>query len=118
MLEVANKRVSTFSGGMKRRVNLIASVLHQPKVLILDEPTVGVDVQSRHVIIEQLKELNRQGTTIVYTSHHLEEAESFCTQVAIIDGGTIIAQGTPKQLITNSPQARNLEDVFFTINKS
>lgn len=113
--EVANRRVSTFSGGMKRRVNLIASVLHQPKVLILDEPTVGVDVQSRHVIIEQLKELNQQGTTIVYTSHHLEEAENFCTQVAIIDGGRIIAQGTPQQLITNTHQARNLEDVFLQL---
>lgn len=111
--DAANRRVSTFSGGMKRRVNLIASVLHQPKVLILDEPTVGVDVQSRNVIIEQLTELNKQGTTIVYTSHHLEEAEHFCTQVAIIDYGKIITQGSPKQLIESVDNARNLEDVFL-----
>lgn len=111
--DAANRRVATFSGGMKRRVNLIASVLHQPKVLILDEPTVGVDVQSRNVIIEQLTELNKQGTTIVYTSHHLEEAEHFCTQVAIIDYGKIITQGSPKQLIERVDNARNLEDVFL-----
>lgn len=111
--DAANRRVVTFSGGMKRRVNLIASVLHQPKVLILDEPTVGVDVQSRNVIIEQLTALNKQGTTIVYTSHHLEEAEHFCTQVAIIDYGKIITQGSPKQLIESVDNARNLEDVFL-----
>ena len=111
--DAANRRVATFSGGMKRRMNLIASVLHQPKVLILDEPTVGVDVQSRNVIIEQLTELNKQGTTIVYTSHHLEEAEHFCTQVAIIDYGKIITQGSPRQLIESTDNARNLEDVFL-----
>ena len=113
LTEFANKKIKTFSGGMKRRVNLIAGILHTPKVLFLDEPTVGVDVQSRNVIIEHLKQLNVQGTTIIYTSHHLNEAEEFCTRVAIIDHGTIVCKGEPKKLITAHDGARNLEDVFL-----
>ncbi len=109
----AHKRTATFSGGMKRRVNLIAGILHKPRVLFLDEPTVGVDVQSKNVIIDHLKSLNNQGTTIVYTSHHLNEAEVFCTKVAIIDNGEIIIKGIPSQLIKNQTGANNLEDVFL-----
>lgn len=109
----ANKRVETFSGGMKRRVNLIAGIMHQPKVLFLDEPTVGVDVQSKSTIMDFLKSLNSEGTTIVYTSHHLLEAQDFCTEIAIIDSGKIIAQGSPQTLIDNQVDARNLEDVFI-----
>ena len=109
----ANKKTDTFSGGMKRRVNLIAGILHQPKVLFLDEPTVGVDAQSKNVIIDHLKLLNKQGTTIVYTSHHLNEAEFFCTHVAIIDRGEIIVKGVPSELIKNQPEAKNLEEVFL-----
>lgn len=111
----ANKKVDTFSGGMKRRVNLIASILHEPKVLFLDEPTVGVDVQSKNVIIKYLRDLNKKGTTIVYTSHHLNEAEDFCTKVAIIDHGKIITQGQPKELISNQENANNLEDIFLSL---
>lgn len=110
-----NKKIRTFSGGMKRRVNLIAGILHKPEILFLDEPTVGVDVQSKNVIIEHLKMLNKNGTTIVYTSHHLNEAETFCTQVAIIDRGTIVTSGTPKKLIENTKEAQNLEDVFIQL---
>ena len=99
---------------MKRRVNLIASILHQPKVLFLDEPTVGVDVQSKNVIIDHLKEMNANGTTIIYTSHHLNEAEHFCTRVAIIDYGQLICKGIPKDLITAQENAHNLEDVFLS----
>lgn len=111
----ANKRVSTFSGGMKRRVNLIAGLLHQPNVLFLDEPTVGVDVQSKNAILTFLTEQNKQGTTIVYTSHHLLEAQEFCTDIAIIEGGKIIVEGAPKQLIAAVPAARNLEDLFISL---
>lgn len=117
LTKAANRRIETFSGGMKRRVNLIASILHQPKILFLDEPTVGIDVQSRNVIIEHLKELNAQGTTIIYTSHHLEEAENFCTDIAIIDYGKILSQGSPKDLIANTPGSSNLEDVFLNLTK-
>ena len=117
LTKAANKKIETFSGGMKRRFNLIASILHQPKILFLDEPTVGVDVQSRTVIIGQLKELNKQGTTIIYTSHHLEEAENFCTDIAIIDYGKILIQGSPKNLIAQNTNAKNLEDVFLNLTK-
>ncbi|MFK7030757.1 ABC transporter ATP-binding protein [Flavobacterium oreochromis] len=115
LLKFAHKRVETFSGGMKRRVNLIAGILHNPKVLFLDEPTVGVDVQSKNVIINFLKELNEKGTTIIYTSHHLTEAQDFCNKIAIIDKGTIFAEGTPHELIQKTPGAYNLEDVFIAL---
>ena len=115
LLKFADKKVETFSGGMKRRVNLIAGILHNPLILFLDEPTVGVDVQSKNVIIDYLKELNSKGTTIIYTSHHLVEAQDFCTQIAIIDRGKIFAQGTPKQLIAETENASNLEDVFISL---
>jgi ABC-2 type transport system ATP-binding protein len=115
--DAADRRVSTYSGGMKRRVNLIAGILHEPKILFLDEPTVGVDVQSRNVIIDHLKELNKKGTTIIYTSHHMEEAEDFCSKVAIIDHGKIIAQGSPKDLITGYAECNNLESVFLHLTK-
>ncbi|AUP79595.1 ABC transporter ATP-binding protein [Flavivirga eckloniae] len=113
--QFSNKKINTFSGGMKRRINLIASILHDPKVLFLDEPTVGVDVQSKNVIINYLKALNEKGTTIIYTSHHLNEAEAFCTKVAIIDHGKIITQGDPKNLIKEQKNAKNLEDVFLAL---
>ena len=113
--QFANKKIDTFSGGMKRRINLIASILHEPKVLFLDEPTVGVDVQSKNVIIEFLQNLNKKGTTIIYTSHHLNEAETFCTRVAIIDHGKLITKGKPADLISNHEGAHNLEDVFLSL---
>jgi ABC-2 type transport system ATP-binding protein len=115
LLKFADKQVQTFSGGMKRRVNLIAGILHNPKVLFLDEPTVGVDVQSRNAIIDYLKALNQNGTTIIYTSHHLAEAEDFCDTIAILDQGRIYAKGTPKTLINSTENARNLEDVFISL---
>ena len=115
LLKFADKRIETFSGGMKRRVNLIAGILHNPKVLFLDEPTVGVDVQSKNAIIDYLKQLNKNGTTIIYTSHHLLEAQDFCTDIAILDRGKIHAQGTPKDLIAATANARNLEDVFISL---
>ncbi len=115
LIKFADKKIETFSGGMKRRVNLIAGILHHPKVLFLDEPTVGVDVQSKNAIIDYLKLLNTQGTSIIYTSHHLTEAQDFCTQIAILDRGKIYARGTPAELIANVPEARNLEDVFISL---
>ena len=115
LTDFADKRIDTFSGGMKRRVNLLAGILHRPEILFLDEPTVGVDVQSKNVIIAHLKKLNRAGTTILYTSHHINEAETFCTRTAIIDHGRIIASGTPAALIDQTAGARTLEDVFLAL---
>ena len=80
-----HRYVGKYSGGMKRRVNLIAGLLHRPRILFLDEPTVGIDVQSKHLILENLKEINKDGCTIIYTSHYMEEAETLCTRVAVID---------------------------------
>ncbi|MDO6596031.1 ABC transporter ATP-binding protein [Oceanihabitans sp. 2_MG-2023] len=113
--QFSNKKIETFSGGMKRRINLIASILHEPKVLFLDEPTVGVDVQSKNVIIEFLQNLNKKGTTIIYTSHHLNEAETFCSRIAIIDHGKLITTGRPAALINKYEGAHNLEDVFLRL---
>lgn len=107
-----NRRIEHYSGGMKRRVNLIAGLLHRPKLLFLDEPTVGIDVQSRHVIMENLKRINQEGTTMVYTSHHLEEAEHFCTNIALVDEGRVICQGEPAALIAME-QAEDLEGLFL-----
>jgi ABC-2 type transport system ATP-binding protein len=115
LIDAAKRQVHTYSGGMKRRVNLIAGVLHSPKILFLDEPTVGVDVQSRNVIIEHLKEINKEGTTIIYTSHHMEEAENFCSRVSIIDHGKILTQGTPDELIKANAGSTNLENVFLNL---
>lgn len=115
LTDAAKRKVSTYSGGMKRRVNLIAGVLHNPKILFLDEPTVGVDVHSRNVIIEHLKEVNASGTTIIYTSHHMEEAENFCTRVSIIDNGKILTEGTPSELISRNAGSTNLENVFLNL---
>ncbi len=112
--DVANKKIESYSGGMKRRINLIAGILHQPEVLFLDEPTVGVDVHSRSMITGFLQDLNKKGTTIVYTSHLLEEAQQLCTHLAVIDYGTIIASGTPAELIREH-QCNNLEDLFLKL---
>jgi ABC-2 type transport system ATP-binding protein len=111
--KAARKKVSSYSGGMKRRVNLIAGLLHRPKVLFLDEPTVGIDVQSRMVILEYLAEINKLGTTIIYTSHYMEEAENLCSRVAIVDHGKIISIGNPQELLKEHPEFKNLETVFI-----
>jgi len=93
-----NDRIKTFSGGMKRRINIACSLLHNPRILVLDEPTVGVDPQNRNHIFEVIERLHNDGMTIIYTTHYLEEAERFCDKIAIIDVGRIIALGTLKEL--------------------
>ena len=110
----SNHRVETFSGGMKRRINLVAGILHSPKILFLDEPTVGVDVQSRNLITEHLHLLNKQGCTIIYTSHLLVEAEHLCSAIAIIDHGQIITSGEPKAVIKENG-TENLEQLFLKL---
>lgn len=115
LTDFADKKIKHFSGGMKRRVNLIAGTLHQPKLLFLDEPTVGVDVHSKAVIIKNLKKINEAGTSIIYTSHHLREAEFFCDTVMIMDHGKIICCDRPGVLIENNPGAIHLEDVFLAL---
>jgi ABC-2 type transport system ATP-binding protein len=99
---------------MKRRVNLAIGVIHNPQVLFLDEPTVGVDIQTRHAIINYLRTLNDQGTTLIYTSHQLSEAEELCEQVAMLDDGKIIAGGNIHTLLKEH-QNESLEDLFINL---
>jgi ABC-2 type transport system ATP-binding protein len=94
----AKKRIETFSGGMKRRINIAAGILHRPRVLLMDEPTVGIDPQSRNHILDTVRELNREGMTVLYTSHYMEEVEVLCDHVAIVDHGKVIANGTHEEL--------------------
>ncbi len=102
-------KVITYSGGMKRRLNLIASLLHDPPLLLCDEPTVGVDPQSRNAIFDFLQRLNREGKTIVYTTHYMEEVERMCNRIAIIDAGKVIAEGGIEELL----QKLALSDSIF-----
>ena len=112
--DVRNKPVNKFSGGMKRRVNLAIAVMHEPPILFLDEPTVGVDVQTRHAIIDYLKALNAKGTTLIYTSHQLKEAEDLCNKIALIDEGRIIASNTLNELLKEHQQD-GLEGLFLNL---
>jgi len=97
-------RVESFSGGMKRRLNIGASLLHRPRLLVLDEPTVGVDPQSRHAILESIQTLGTAGLAVLYTTHYMEEAERLCDRIGIIDHGALIAEGTSRELVSQVGQ--------------
>jgi ABC-2 type transport system ATP-binding protein len=114
LAEVRDTPVQKFSGGMKRRVNLAIGVVHNPKILFLDEPTVGVDVQTRFAIINYLKGLNKNGTTLIYTSHQLSEAEGLCKKIALIDEGKIIAHDDLNTLLAQHRQD-GLEGLFLNL---
>ncbi len=116
----ASDRVKEFSGGMQRRLNLAASLLHRPELLVLDEPTVGVDPQSRAHLFDTLRALHAEGMAIVYTSHYLEEVEALCQRVAVIDHGKLIANGTPDELArahagTEVTKSSGLETAFLAL---
>jgi len=111
----AKNRVKTFSGGMKRRVNIGVGLLHKPKLLFMDEPTVGIDPQSRRAILDSVKELNRQGMTVLYTTHYMEEAAELSDRVGIIDHGELIALGTQAEL---TKQVGQMETLILHIDES
>jgi len=108
-----NDRVDKFSGGMKRRVNIGAALMHKPAVIIMDEPTVGIDPQSRRHILDNIKELNSQGMTVLYTTHYMEEAQELSDHIAIMDQGEIIACGTHTELVK---MVGELDRINLTIN--
>lgn len=108
-----------FSGGMKRRLNIACALGHKPDLLIFDEPTVGIDPQSRNFILDKIKELKKDGTTVIYTSHYMEEVEQLCSRIAIMDYGKVIATGSSeelKKLVTSDDNAQiSLEEVFLIL---
>jgi ABC-2 type transport system ATP-binding protein len=111
----ANDRTQTYSGGMKRRLNIGIGLLHEPQLLVLDEPTVGVDPQSRNAILEAVDELRKGGMSILYTTHYMEEAERLCDRIGIIDAGRILAEGTRRELVASVGQ---LDRVHLTASGS
>jgi len=117
LVERAKGKVAKFSGGMKRRINLAIALMGHPQLLFLDEPTVGIDPQSRNNIYENIMGLQKKGMTILYTTHYMEEADRLCQRVAIMDGGQIITMDTPYQLKSQigSPEKVTLEDVFLKL---
>ncbi len=110
-----SKLISKCSGGIKRRTNLVAGLIHDPHLIFLDEPTLGVDVQSRSLIFDLLDQLNHRGATIIYTTHYMKEAENICHRVLIIDSGKIVASGTPSELIRNHDGCNDLGQVFLKL---
>ncbi|MBQ4485623.1 MAG: ABC transporter ATP-binding protein [Oscillospiraceae bacterium] len=117
LLDRRNDFAKTFSGGMKRRLNIACAIGHDPELLIFDEPTVGIDPQSRNFILEKIKESNKKGATVIYTSHYMEEIEAICTRIAIMDSGRVIASGTSSELkkMVSSKEDMTLEEVFLTM---
>lgn len=118
LLERKQEFAKNFSGGMKRRLNIACAIGHKPDLLIFDEPTVGIDPQSRNFILDKIKESNQKGATVIYTSHYMEEVEAICTRIAIMDNGKIIACGTSeelKKLVSDGDETITLEEVFLTL---
>lgn len=115
--ERAKDKVQQYSGGMKRRINLAIALIGHPQLLFLDEPTVGIDPQSRNKIFETIQNLQKKGLTVLYTTHYMEEADHLCERVAIIDGGQVIAMDTPHELKKKigNPDTVTLEDVFLNL---
>ena len=113
LFDVKDKIVSKFSGGMKRRANIAVALLHKPEILVLDEPTVGIDPQSRNLILQALKRLNGEGVTIIYSTHYMEEVELLCSKVAILDDGRLVERGSIKKLLKRHKEVDNLGELFL-----
>ena len=114
LTDVKDKVASSYSGGMKRRLNIACAIAHSPKLIIMDEPTVGVDPQSRNHVLESVKKLRDDGATVIYTSHYMQEVDELCDRIAIIDKGKIIAEGTSNEL---KYLVSNKKTYYLTLNK-
>lgn len=114
LTDVKNKVASSYSGGMKRRLNIACAIAHSPKLIIMDEPTVGIDPQSRNHVLESVKKLRDDGATIIYTSHYMQEVDELCDKIAIVDKGKIIAEGTSEEL---KYLVSNKQIYYLTLNK-
>ena len=121
LMEFENKKTKEFSGGMKRRLNMACAISHSPSIIIMDEPTVGIDPQSRNHILESVKKLNKEGATIIYTSHYMEEVEELCRNISIMDNGKVIANGNKEYLkstlIDNNVYTITLKNNLYNIEK-
>lgn len=117
LLEKKQEYAKNYSGGMKRRLNIACALGHNPELLIFDEPTVGIDPQSRKFILDKIRDSNKKGATVIYTSHYMEEVEAICSRIAIMDNGKIIACGTSQELkkLVTSQEDISLEEVFLTL---
>ncbi len=113
--DTADRRVSQYSGGMRRRVNLAAGILHAPRLVFLDEPTVGIDAQSRNLILERLLTLKNKGMTMIYTTHYMEEAQQLCNRIAVMDQGRVIEEGQPHSLIDSHTDSNNLGELYLKL---
>lgn len=119
LLENKNKKVEEYSGGMQRRLNIACAIVHKPRLIIMDEPTVGIDPQSRNHILAAVKKLNKNGTTVIYTTHYMEEVETLCSKIAIMDKGKIIVEGTKEELKNMINDKRSLSirvDDLYKVN--
>lgn len=114
LTDVKNKVASSYSGGMKRRLNIACAIAHSPKLIIMDEPTVGIDPQSRNHVLESVKKLRDDGATVIYTSHYMQEVDELCDRIAIVDKGKIIAEGTSEEL---KYLVSNKKIYYLTLNK-
>ena len=118
LLEQGKKRSDKFSGGMKRRLNIACAIAHHPKLIIMDEPTVGIDPQSRNYILEGIKKLKKAGTTVIYTSHYMEEVEEICDRILIVDHGNIVEGGSIKEIKERYKKEEtlpSLEEIFLLV---
>lgn len=113
----AKEKIENYSGGMKRRINIGAALMHKPELLIMDEPTVGIDPQSRNHILETVKKLNQEGMTVIYTSHYMEEVEYLCERIAIVDQGEVIASGTKAELCSRLVGATSIQIKVSKVNQ-
>lgn len=115
--DTLKRKVNEYSGGMKRRINIGAALMHDPEIVIMDEPTVGIDVNSRNQITDTIIALNKEGKTIIYTGHYMSEIEKICNRICVLDKGTIKKSGYLKDILAGSGQGKSLEDYYLNITK-